>query len=144
MQLGRKKESEVEVSIRDQLVGGLKMGEWIVFNVDKNSNFKVKEFFKKFKIFSDDGFLNVIRNGGSDHLIAPSKRVLIHTKKGVVQGVFGWPAIHVRRGADAKLTPTLENIFIDVGAKDKKEVEKIERFGLQGHFQHKLQSSENG
>ncbi|MFK8008720.1 MAG: M42 family metallopeptidase [Saprospiraceae bacterium] len=71
---------------------------------------------------SDDGFLNVIRNGGSDHLIAPSKRVNIHTKKGIVQGVFGWPAIHVRRGADAKLTPTLENIFIDVGAKDKAEV----------------------
>ncbi len=71
---------------------------------------------------SDDGFMNVVRNGGSDHLIAPSKRVNIHTKKGVVQGVFGWPAIHVRRGADAKLTPTLENIFIDVGAKDKAEV----------------------
>jgi putative aminopeptidase FrvX len=71
---------------------------------------------------SDDGFLNVIRNGGSDHLIAPSKRVNIHAKKGIVQGVFGWPAIHVRRGADSKLTPTLENIFIDVGAKDKAEV----------------------
>ncbi|MDB4768631.1 M42 family metallopeptidase [Saprospiraceae bacterium] len=74
---------------------------------------------------SDDGFLNVIRNGGSDHLIAPSKRVNIHTKKGIVQGVFGWPAIHVRKGADAKLTPTLENIFIDVGAKDKVEVLKM-------------------
>jgi len=71
---------------------------------------------------SDDGFMNVVRNGGSDHLIAPSKRVNIHTKKGIVQGVFGWPAIHVRRGADSKLTPTLENIFIDVGAKDKAEV----------------------
>lgn len=71
---------------------------------------------------SDEGFINVIRNGGSDHLIAPSKRVNIHTQKGIVQGVFGWPAIHVRRGEDSKLTPTLENIFIDVGAKDKKEV----------------------
>ncbi|MFK7771479.1 MAG: M42 family metallopeptidase [Saprospiraceae bacterium] len=71
---------------------------------------------------SDDGFMNVVRNGGSDHLIAPSKRVNIHTKKGIVQGIFGWPAIHVRRGADSKLTPTLENIFIDVGAKDKAEV----------------------
>ena len=71
---------------------------------------------------SDDGFMNVVRNGGSDHLIAPSKRVNIHTKKGIVQGIFGWPAIHVRRGSDSKLTPTLENIFIDVGAKDKAEV----------------------
>ncbi|MDX1667180.1 MAG: M42 family peptidase, partial [Saprospiraceae bacterium] len=71
---------------------------------------------------TDDGFINVIRNGGSDHLIAPSKRVHIHTPKGVVEGVFGWPAIHTRRGTDAKLSPKIENIFIDVGAKDKDEV----------------------
>ena len=71
---------------------------------------------------SEDGYINVIRNGGSDHIIAPSKRVNIHTKKGVIKGVFGWPAIHVRRGKDANLSPKLENIFIDVGAKDKKEV----------------------
>lgn len=71
---------------------------------------------------SEDGFINVIRNGGSDHLIAPSKRVNIHTKNGVVKGVFGWPAIHTRRGDEAKLTPKLENIFIDVGAKDREEV----------------------
>ncbi|MBL7790681.1 MAG: M42 family metallopeptidase [Saprospiraceae bacterium] len=74
---------------------------------------------------SEDGFINVIRNGGSDHLIAPSKRVNIHTKNGLVKGVFGWPAIHTRHGDDANLTPKLENIFIDVGAKDKEEVMKM-------------------
>jgi putative aminopeptidase FrvX len=71
---------------------------------------------------SDDGFLSVIRNGGSDHLIAPSKRVNIHTATRIVKGVFGWPAIHTRQGDDANLTPKVENIFIDVGAKDKAEV----------------------
>ncbi len=71
---------------------------------------------------SDNGFINVIRNGGSDHLIAPSKRVNIHTKNGFVKGIFGWPAIHTRVGDDANLTPKLENIFIDVGAKNKEEV----------------------
>lgn len=71
---------------------------------------------------SDDGFLNVIRNGGSDHMIAPSKRVNIHTKKGIVRGVFGWPAIHTRHGEDAKLAPKINNIFIDVGAESKEEV----------------------
>lgn len=74
---------------------------------------------------AEDGYISVIRNGGSDHIIAPSKRVLIHTKKGAVPGVFGWPAIHVRKGKDLNLTPKLENIFIDVGAKDKKEVEEM-------------------
>ncbi len=69
----------------------------------------------------DDGFINVIRNGGSDHQIAPAKRVNIHTKKGVVKGVFGWPAIHVRNDKDA-ISPSIENIFIDVGAASKQEV----------------------
>ena len=71
---------------------------------------------------SDSGYLYVVRNGGSDHQIAPSKRVNIHGDRGVVRGVFGWPAIHTRRGDDAKLAPKLDNIFIDIGAKDKDEV----------------------
>ena len=71
---------------------------------------------------SDKGFISVIRNGGSDHLIAPSKRVKIFTKDGIVSGIFGWPAIHTRKGDKSKLTPTVENIFIDVGARDKEEV----------------------
>jgi putative aminopeptidase FrvX len=74
---------------------------------------------------SDDGYINVIRNGGSDHVIAPSKKVNIHTPKGIVKGVFGWPAIHVRSGKDSTLAPTIKNIFIDVGSKDKDEVIKM-------------------
>lgn len=71
---------------------------------------------------TEDGFIYVVRNGGSDHLIAPSKRVNIHTKKGIVRGVFGWPAIHTRHGKDANLVPKGENIFIDTGASSKDEV----------------------
>lgn len=72
---------------------------------------------------SEKGFIHVIRNGGSDQTIAASRRVSIFTDKGIVRGVFGWPAIHVRRGKDTNLSPTLDNIFIDIGAKDRKEVE---------------------
>src|SRR5210317_157006 len=71
-----------------------------------------------------EGLIYVIRNGGSDHQIAPSKVVNIHTKKGIVKGVFGWPAIHTRIGGKEE-TPKLENIFIDVGCKKKEEVEKL-------------------
>ncbi len=67
---------------------------------------------------TDDGLIYVVRNGGSDHQIAPSKRVNIHTAKGIVTGVFGWPAIHTRDKSDEK-SPKLENIFIDVGAENK-------------------------
>jgi putative aminopeptidase FrvX len=73
---------------------------------------------------TDDGYIYVRRNGGSDHQIAPSKRVNIHTDKGIVKGVFGWPAIHVRDAAKEE-PPTLKNIFIDVGAENKKEVDAM-------------------
>jgi putative aminopeptidase FrvX len=73
---------------------------------------------------TDNGLIYVIRNGGSDHQIAPSKWVNIHTKKGIVQGVFGWPAIHTRKNGKEEI-PKLDNIFIDIGAKDKKEVAKM-------------------
>lgn len=73
---------------------------------------------------TDNGLLYVIRNGGSDHQIAPSKIVDIHTKKGIVKGVFGWPAIHTRDKSKEE-APKPENIFIDVGAKDKEEVERM-------------------
>jgi putative aminopeptidase FrvX len=75
---------------------------------------------------SELGFINVIRNGGSDHQIAPSKRVNIHTDDGrVVKGVFGWPAIHTRKNKEKQTVPELENIFIDVGAATKEEVLKL-------------------
>ncbi|NAY90668.1 M20/M25/M40 family metallo-hydrolase [Muricauda sp. JGD-17] len=73
---------------------------------------------------TDNGLIYVIRNGGSDHQIAPSKWVNIHTKKGIVKGVFGWPAIHTRDKSKEE-PPKLDNIFIDVGAKDKSAVEKM-------------------
>lgn len=72
---------------------------------------------------TDDGFIYLRRNGGSDHQIAPSKRVNIHTEKGIVKAVFGWPAIHTRKGKEE--TPKTDNIFLDCGCESKKEVEKL-------------------
>lgn len=74
------------------------------------------------KHITSDGFIYVTRNGGSDHLIAPSKRVNIHTDTGIIKGVFGWPAIHTRRNGAKEETPSMDNIFIDIGAASKEEV----------------------
>jgi len=70
-----------------------------------------------------DGFIYLRRNGGSDHMIAPSKRVKIHTDKGTVQAVFGWPAIHMRHAKEE--TPSMKNIFLDCGCASKAEVEAL-------------------
>ena len=71
-----------------------------------------------------DGYIYLRRNGGSDHQIAPSKRVNIHTDKGFVKAVFGWPAIHTRTASTEK-TPKLDNIFLDCGCASKEEVEQL-------------------
>ncbi len=98
--------------------------------INPNENYKVvieghsDEISWYVNYISDNGLISVIRNGGSDHQIAPSKRVNIHTKKGIIQGVFGWPAIHTRKPGKEEV-PKLENIFIDIGAKNKKEVLKM-------------------
>ncbi|MDL1913369.1 MAG: M42 family metallopeptidase [Bergeyella sp.] len=73
---------------------------------------------------TEDGLIYVIRNGGSDEIIAPSKIVHIHGDKGVVKGVFGWPAIHTRKNQNDPV-PKIENLFVDCGARTRKEVESL-------------------
>ncbi len=72
-----------------------------------------------------DGLIYLKRNGGVDHQVAPGKRVIVHGRKGPVKAVFGWPAIHTRYAMpDAKEpSPRVDNLFLDCGARSKKEVE---------------------
>src|SRR5690606_3336583 len=72
---------------------------------------------------TENGLIYVIRNGGSDHQIAPSKRVNIHTKNGIVKGIFGWPAIHTRN-RDKEEQAKIDNLFIDIGCDTKEQVEQ--------------------
>lgn len=73
---------------------------------------------------NNEGLIYVKKNGGVDHQIAPSQRVIIHGKKGPVRGVFGWPAIHTRHSSNdnKEPQPKVENLWIDCGARSKKEV----------------------
>jgi putative aminopeptidase FrvX len=73
-----------------------------------------------------EGLIYLKRNGGVDHQIAPSMRVIIHGKKGPVKAVFGWPAIHTRlNNGDKETQPKVENLFLDCGASSKKELEDL-------------------
>jgi putative aminopeptidase FrvX len=75
---------------------------------------------------TNEGLIYLKRNGGVDHQIAPGQRVLIHGKKGPVKAVFGWPAIHTRiNTADKEPVAKVENLFLDCGARNKKELEDL-------------------
>lgn len=69
---------------------------------------------------SKEGFIYVTKIGGADPVIAPSKHVRIHTRKGDVPGFFGWPAVHVRNSNQER--PTIDKIFIETGCSSKKQV----------------------
>ncbi len=74
---------------------------------------------------NNEGLIYLKRNGGVDHQIAPAKRVFIHGKKGPVKAVFGWPAIHTRLAENKETQPKVDNLFLDCGARTKKEVEAL-------------------
>jgi putative aminopeptidase FrvX len=72
-----------------------------------------------------EGLIYLKRNGGVDHQTAPASRVFIHGKKGTVKAVFGWPAIHTRMGGEKETIPKTENLWLDCGARNRKEVEAL-------------------
>jgi putative aminopeptidase FrvX len=75
---------------------------------------------------NNEGLIYLKRNGGVDHQIAPGQRVIIHGRKGPVKAVFGWPAIHTRiSNQDKEPVAKVENLFLDTGARNKKEVEDL-------------------
>src|SRR6476661_1130897 len=75
---------------------------------------------------TNEGLMYLKRNGGVDHQVAPAQRVFIHGKKGPVKAVFGWPAIHTRiNNADKEPVAKIENLFLDCGARSKKEIEDL-------------------
>lgn len=75
-----------------------------------------------------EGFLYFDTIGGHDRVMIPGRRVLIQTANGVVKGVTGKRAIHLMDEADRKKVPERHEIWIDIGAKSKKEA--LERVSI--------------
>jgi len=76
----------------------------------------------------DQGFLSVRKLGGVDPAITRAQRVTIHTRTGPVLGVVGNIAPHLK-GGDQSRTPEMHELFIDIGAPDKTEAQRIVRIG---------------
>src|SRR5450631_1635990 len=71
----------------------------------------------------DDGFIYFSGVGGHDTALARGQRVHIHGRKGEVLGVIGALAIHMQGGKKQEV-PELHELFIDIGAANRKEAEK--------------------
>ncbi len=76
-----------------------------------------------------DGFLGFLAIGGIDPSVLDGQRVDIHTDKGDVPGVIGRRAIHLTDVADRGKPMKLHQLWLDIGAKNKKEAQKLVSIG---------------
>jgi putative aminopeptidase FrvX len=77
----------------------------------------------------ENGFIYVRRMGGVDAAITKAQRIVIQTRNGIVKGVVGNVAPHLMKFEGEQKAPKIHEIFIDIGARSRKEAEKIVRIG---------------
>lgn len=77
----------------------------------------------------DRGFLYFDTVGGIDLNTISGRRVEILTKNGSIKGITGKRAIHLLSQEERKKTPEKENLWIDIGAKDKADALSKVRIG---------------
>ncbi len=76
---------------------------------------------------SDKGFIEFKTVGGIDTRVILSKKVVIGKNK--VPGIIGMKAIHLQKRTERETVPEVKDIFIDIGAKNKKDAEKYVKLG---------------
>jgi putative aminopeptidase FrvX len=77
----------------------------------------------------DNGYLYVKRVGGIDAAIMKAQRVVIHSRTGPVKAVVGNVAPHLMKLEGDPKPPKIHEIFLDLGAANRKEAEKLVRIG---------------
>ncbi len=79
---------------------------------------------------TEDGFIYVNALGGIDAGVLPGARVTIHAAAGAVKGIVGRKPIHAQSAEERKkMDVDVEKIWIDIGAKNKKEAGKRVEIG---------------
>ena len=91
---------------------------------------------------TDDGFLKFGKAGGFDNRVILGKAVKIG--KDQVQGVIGCKAIHLVKVKDREKPMEIEDMYIDIGAGNRKEAEKLVSLGDTGAFDEDVREFGNG
>jgi endoglucanase len=78
------------------------------------------------KHITKEGWLRVDRIGGSDTATARGRRLDILADRGVVRGIIGNTAIHLRKDSlNDEKAPKIHELYVDVGASTDAEVKKM-------------------
>jgi len=78
---------------------------------------------------NDGGYLYCAAIGGVEPMVAVGQRVTIHSAKGPVPGVIGRRPIHLAEKDEAEKAPKIHQLWVDIGAKNRKDAEKLVAVG---------------
>ena len=81
------------------------------------------------KNITKEGYIYFAAIGGIDPTLLAGQRVLIHNERGNAPGVIGKKAIHLMEKEELGKAPRIHDLWIDVGAKDKKAAERLVAVG---------------
>lgn len=100
--------------------------------INKDANFRVMicghvdEIGLMVNSIDENGYLRIVPIGGVDPAVLPGKRVVIHSAHGkVVYGVIGRKPVHLTPEKERDKPVELNELWIDIGARDKKEAETM-------------------
>ena len=79
------------------------------------------------KRITDEGYLKFGCVGGIDRRVLIGKRVLVGPAK--VPGVIGLKAVHLTTAEERSKIPKLEEFYLDIGAGDREEAERLVSLG---------------
>lgn len=78
---------------------------------------------------TSDGFITFVPVGGVDTAVLGGQRVVVHGTKGPIPGVIGRKAIHLMTEEERGKPLKHHEMWVDIGAKDKKETERLCKVG---------------
>jgi len=128
-------EGSVVSIIRKELKGCVdeiredKMGNLIA--IKKGNKFRVMlaahmdEIGLMVKYVDDKGFIRFVALGGWYDPVLFTQRVVLHSTKGPMYGVVGGKPVHMMNEEERKKGVKIDDMFIDVGATNKQEVEVL-------------------
>lgn len=73
----------------------------------------------------DNGYIFFLPIGGIDPTVVPGSRVVVHSKNGPIDGVIGRKPIHVLKQEERGQKIELREMWVDIGAKNRKDVEQV-------------------
>jgi len=77
------------------------------------------------KNVTKEGFIQFTKIGGIDDRILIAQKVVVHTDKGPITGIIGSKPPHILREEEKKKVIEANELFIDIGASSKEDVQKM-------------------